>query len=176
MYAFPLREQSLSSAEHKRIDVQGVFIHKLVLYQFVDKDTASIQKDVLARLVHQLAHLLDHVTTDKSRVSPGIRRPQRGGHDILVDTIHYIPERIARRHRLECTAVDLPGLASEQQSIGFLHRLIEVQTNIIVPVRMRSAAMWKPAIGIFIRAARRLNDAVQSYELSDNEFSHGFSF
>jgi hypothetical protein len=48
------------------------------------------------------------------------------------------------------------------------HRLKEVRTNVIVPVRSRPAAMLKAAFGIFIRAARRLYHTVQRDEFSND--------
>ena len=82
-----------------------------------------------------------------------------------------IAERITC-HRFKRTAVDVPGLAAEQEGIGLGHRLKEVHANVIVPIRLRPAAMRKAACGVFLRAPWRLDHAVQRDEFSDNKFSH----
>jgi hypothetical protein len=52
------------------------------------------------------------------------------------------------------------------------HRLKEVRADVVVPVRHRPAAMLKAALGILIRAARRLYHAVQRDEFSHDQFPH----
>jgi hypothetical protein len=64
------------------------------------------------------------------------------------------------RHRLERTAMDLPCLSAKQKRAGLGYRLEEVRADVIMPVRPRPAAKHKPAIGVFVGAARRLDHAI----------------
>jgi hypothetical protein len=69
----------------------------------------------------------------------------------------------------------LPGLSAEQEGIGLGHRLKKVSANVIVPIRLRPAALGKAPFGIFVCATWRLDHAVQRDKFSDDKFSHVFS-
>src|SRR5688572_12497347 len=93
-------EDSLAAAEHQRIDQQVQFVHEVVLEQRVHELTAAIEKDVLARLRLQRAHLVHDVVADDGRVAPD-RLLERPRDDVLLRRVHHVAERIALWHRLE---------------------------------------------------------------------------
>ncbi len=97
---------------------------------------------------------------NKGRVPPGRGSFQSGGYHILADVVHRIAEWITH-HRLERAAVDLPGLPAQQECIGLRHRLKEMNTNLVVPIRLRPATVRKATFSVFIRATRRLDDTIQ---------------
>jgi hypothetical protein len=51
-----------------------------------------------------------------------------------------------------------------------------MQTNVVVPVGMCPSTVDKTSIRILVCTTGRLYHAVQSDELSNDKFSHGFSF
>lgn len=63
--AFSIREQTLATAEHQRVNMQANLIHQIILEQGMDQNAASIHDDVFARLPLQLANFLDRIATDK---------------------------------------------------------------------------------------------------------------
>jgi hypothetical protein len=142
--------------------------------QRVDQHAATVEEDVLARLRLQRAHLLDHVAADDRRVAPQRRVGQGRRDDILLDAVQHIAERVARGQRLEGGAMSLPGLAPEQHGIGLTHGLKKVRADVVVPIGLRPAALRKAAVEVFVRAAGRLNDAVEGHEFGHDQVSHTF--
>ena len=86
--------------------------------------------------------------------------------------VHLIRERVAGpvgpggSHRL-------PGPSPEQQRIRVAERAGEGATDDLrIEERVRPAAMGEAAVGVLVRPARRLHDAVEAHELDDHD-PHG---
>ncbi len=68
----------------------------------------------------------------------------------------------------------LPCLAPQQHGIGLAHGLKEVCADVVVPIRLRPAAMRKAAVEVFVLAARCLDDAIERHEFGHDQVSHTF--
>jgi len=160
VHTFTGRKDPLARAENEGVDMQCVFIDKVVFHERVDQDTAAIHEDILTGLILQFFDFSEHIFIYQGRIPPERRRFQSRRADELCHGVHGLAKRITFGHGIEGFAVLLPGPAPEKKRIRLSHRFEEIGSNIIMPVRQRPASVYEAAVGIFIRGTRRLTSAV----------------
>ncbi len=65
------------------------------------------------------------------------------------------------------------GFAPQQQVEGLVHLLSQLRSKHRVGKMADPPALLEAAAGIFLRSARRLDDAIQGDMFKHNQFSHG---
>src|SRR5437870_5463525 len=68
--------------------------------------------------------------------------------------------------------MNLPSFAPQQQGITLSDGLKKVRANLVVPVGPGPTTLRKATFGVFLRATRRLHDAIQRNKFRNNELSH----
>src|SRR5882724_7274951 len=108
----PFRKQSLSAAQDDRVEEQMKLIDQIVLEKRMHELLAPVREDVLAGRRLELANRFDDLVANDRRVAPN-RLFEALRYDVLGGSVHHVPEKVARLHRLERVRVRDVRLSSE---------------------------------------------------------------
>src|SRR5918992_1892884 len=124
---------------------------------------------VEAVLRFEFFDLGDDIARDKDRIVP----PGSAGlvrDDILHQSVDARPFILMLR---PIRGKYLVGLSAQEEIARPGHLLVHDLAEAFVEVRYEPATIFEAAVGILLRPAWRLHDAIKRYECKYNDFSHG---
>src|SRR5690349_19159416 len=114
--------------------------------------TTAVSINILAGLVFQGADFLHHMAAYHRGIAPARGIGQSGGYDVFGKSTKGILVRMG----FKGAAMNLPGLASQQQCTTLVDGPLEVCADIRMPIGRSPPTVGETAIHIFGFAAWRL--------------------
>src|SRR5262249_19333443 len=150
---------------------QHELVHQLGREQRAHHRQAAIHVNVAARLETHRRHLAEEVsaTDERRRLPYEIRRGERVRHNVFLDTVDPVGERVAtafgpRRCRDQIRATTL------QQCLASLPDLADDRPHDFGAKELpRPATVAESAARVLLRTAWRLYDAVKTHEFADED-------
>ena len=170
------REDRLPAAQQDRLEHEPVLVDEIVLYELASqRGTAPDLQAAVTTARSQRADRLDRVAAPPPRSVVLFHRDDASSADSVRDTTYFGMAFIwsaygspARSRPGGGHAVPRPP--PEQQRLGARHDLADDGSHRLgVEERHRPAAVPEPAVGVLVRAAGSLHDAVEADEVTEDD-------